>query len=88
MFSIYRSQEAVGPLREVWEQADDSLRQAILEATERVNERLHHEPQTKGESRTNSTRILFEAPIAVLFEVDDEKQLVNIVRSWAFRTAA
>jgi hypothetical protein len=88
MFSIYRSQESVSPLREVWEQADDSLREAILEAIERVNERLHHEPHTKGESRTNTTRILFEAPVAVLYEVDDEKQLVNIVRSWAYRTAA
>ena len=33
MFNIYRSQAAVTPLREVWEQADEELREAILQAT-------------------------------------------------------
>ncbi len=88
MFNIYRSQEAVTPLREVWEQADDDLREAILNASRLVNLRLHDNPHGEGESRDGRTRILFQAPIGVLYEVDDDKKLVSIVRSWAFRTTA
>jgi hypothetical protein len=87
MFNIYRSQAAVTPLREVWEQADETLREAILHASRLVNLRLHEDPHGEGESRDERTRILFEAPVAVLYEVDEDKKLVNIVRSWAFRTA-
>ena len=88
MFNIYRSQAAVMPLREVWEQADEELREAILSASRLVNLRLHEDPHSEGESRDGQTRILFQAPVGVLYEVDEGKKLVNIVRSWAFRTTA
>jgi hypothetical protein len=88
MFNIYRSQAAVTPLREVWEQADDDLREAILNASRLLNLRLHEDPHGEGESRDGRTRILFQAPVAVLYEVNEDKKLVTVVRSWAFRTTA
>jgi hypothetical protein len=88
MFSIYRSEAAVIPLRETWQGADEDLRQAILRATSRINQRLHERPHQQGESRDGRTRILFEAPVGVLFEIDEGRKLVNIVRSWAYRCAA
>jgi hypothetical protein len=87
MFNIYRSQEAVTPLREAYEQADEELREAILQASRLVNLRLHEDPHSEGESRDTQTRILFQAPVGVLYEVDEDKKLVNILRSWAFRRA-
>jgi hypothetical protein len=87
MFSIYRHQTAMTSLKDTWEQADLPLREAILEATLRVNDRLQREPTGQGESRDEKTRILFEAPLAVLFEVDEAKKLVSIVRAWAYRRA-
>jgi hypothetical protein len=88
MFSIYRSEAAVIPLRETWQGADEDLRQAILLATHRINQRLHERPHKQGESRDGRTRVLFEAPVGVLFEIDEDRKLVNIVRSWAYRCAA
>jgi hypothetical protein len=88
MFSIYRSETAVLPLRETWQEADEDLRQAILRATHLINQRLHERPHRQGESRDGRTRVLFQAPVGVLFEIDEDKRLVNIVRSWAYRCAA
>lgn len=87
MFNIYRSQAAVTPLRETFEQADVDLREAILHASRLVNLRLHEDPHGEGESRDGRTRVLFQAPVAVLYEVDEDKKLVNVLRSWAFRRA-
>jgi hypothetical protein len=88
MFSVYRTDTAQAPLREVWEAAGDGLRRAILQASHEVDQRLFREPQLQGESRGDNARILFQAPLGVLFEVNAEKKLVTILRSWAFRTSA
>jgi hypothetical protein len=88
MFIIYRSPEAMLPLRETWEWADDALRRAILLATIRVDQRLQEGAQTQGESRDDQKRVLFEAPLGVLFEADESKQFVRIVRCWAYRVGA
>ncbi len=88
MFSVYRTDTAQAPLREVWEAADDGLRRAILRASHQIDQCLFREPHEQGESRGGSERILFQAPLGVLFEVNAEKKLVTILRSWAFRTCA
>jgi hypothetical protein len=88
MFSIYRDQSAMVPLKETWEQADAPLREAILEASRRLDQSLHTAPHEQGESRDNNTRILFEAPLAVLFDVDEPNKVVRILRAWAYRCAA
>jgi hypothetical protein len=88
MFSIFRDQAAMGLLKSTWETADDALREAILRASGRIDQRLHHFPQEQGESRDDNTRILFQAPLAVLFEVDEAKKLVSIRRAWTYRSGA
>jgi hypothetical protein len=84
MFSIYRSQTALIPLNETWERADDVLREAIVQASRRVDQQLQSDPHEQGESREEGTRILFQAPLAVTFEVDEPKKLVRILRAWTF----
>ncbi len=88
MFSIYRSQTALVPLRETWEQADAVLRDAIVQASRQVDQQLQTAPNEQGESREEGTRILFQAPLAVTFEVDEPKKLVRILRAWTFCRAA
>ena len=85
MFSIYRTNEAQSPLRSAWEQAGSALRKAILQASHQADELLHREPHEQGESRGDKARILLLAPLGILFEVDHDKRLVTILRSWAFR---
>ena len=74
----------MAPLREMWERAGASLRRAILQATQRLDARLAGDPHGEGESRGERIRILFERPLGVLFEVDEEKRLVRVLRSWAY----
>ncbi len=88
MFSIYRDQTSMTSLKETWEQADAPLREAILEASRRLDQFLQSDPHTQGESRDNKTHILFEAPLGVLYDVDEANKVVRIVRAWAFRCAA
>jgi len=84
MFAIYRSPESMAALRETWENADEGLRQSILEASHRLDRQLYNTPHKRGESRDGRTRIIFHAPIAVTFEIDAAKQLVRVLRSWVY----
>ncbi len=88
MFSIYRDQAAMVPLKDTWEQASEALRESILQASGRLDQQLQHDPQAQGESRDDKTRILFQAPLGVTFAVDEAKKLVYIVRAWAYRCGA
>jgi hypothetical protein len=88
MFSIYRNHTAMASLKETWENADSALREAILSASRRLDQQLHNDPHEQGESRDENTRILFDAPLGVLFEVDQAKKLVHILRAWAYPSAA
>ncbi len=88
MFSIFRSQSAMLPLKQVWELADDDLREAILRASRKLDQQLHTEPQEKGEAREGNVRIAFQEPLAVLFEVDEAKKLVRILRAWTYQVGA
>jgi hypothetical protein len=87
MFSIYRSQSALIPLKETWEHADATLREAIVQASRRVDQQLQSDPHDQGESREEGTRILFESPLGVTFEIDEPKKLVRILRAWAYSRA-
>jgi hypothetical protein len=86
MFSIYRHHTAMTPLKETWDQADPLLREAILAASRQLNEQLSRDPLEQGESRDDKTRILFSAPLGVLFEVDEARKLVSIVRAWVYQS--
>jgi hypothetical protein len=88
MFIIYRNQSAMTPLKDTWENAEAPLRDAILQASRLVDLQLQENPQQQGESRDGTRRIVFQAPMAVEFEVDEQKQVVHILRAWAYRTAA
>lgn len=84
MYAIYRSESANRSLKETWQRASNDLREAILVATDRMNQRLFEHPQEEGESREGATRILFEEPVAALFEVDEASRSVRILRTWAY----
>jgi hypothetical protein len=88
MFSVYRDRKAMAIVLRTWEQADEAQRQEILRAVHCLDRQLQHDPHEQGESRGGPTRILFLAPLAVLFEVDEAKKLVNVLRAWVFRAAA
>ncbi len=88
MFSIFRTGEATLPLKHAWEQGGDTFRKAVLKATHAIDKALARDPHEQGESRDGETRILFSAPVGVLFEIDDANRRVNVLRAWAYGGAA
>jgi hypothetical protein len=56
-----------------------------MTASRRVDQQLHLTPQEQGESRDAGSRILFEAPLGIIYKVDEEKKLVRILRAWMYR---
>jgi len=88
MFCVYRNETAMTLLRRTWDGAGDELRLTILRAMQQIERELQSDPHHKGESRPGGARILFQSPLAVLFEVDDEKNLVRIVRAWSYRNGS
>jgi hypothetical protein len=87
MFSIFRTGEATAPLKTAWEEGGEALRKAILQATHAIDHLLARAPHELGESREGKVRILFSNPVAVLYEVDDAQQRVNVLRAWAYNRA-
>ena len=88
MYIIYRNQQAMIPLQETWEQADEAARGAILLAMHRMDQQLQNNPQEQGESRPGKVRILLEAPMAILYKVDDTKEVVTVLRAWVYANQA
>ncbi len=86
MFSIYRSEDTTRFLKKTWEEADEALQLAILEATDLLNRALAEAPHEQGESREDGMRILFEAPLAVEYEIDHDRRIVHVRRTWAYHT--
>jgi hypothetical protein len=86
MFSIYRSEHTTSFLKKTWEEADEALQQAILEATDLLNRALADRPHEQGESREDGSRVLFEAPLGIEYEIDDDRRIVHVRRTWAYRS--
>jgi hypothetical protein len=67
----------------VWMASAD--REAVTTASAELDRRLADDPEDEGESRVNTLRITFEKPLAIYFDVNSEKKLVQVVRVWEYR---
>jgi hypothetical protein len=84
MFTIRWRRSARDELATRWINADSALRKAITVATYAIEKALAQNPEEKGESRPNSRRIYFHAPLGVLFKVNAEKATVIILHVWVY----
>ena len=67
-------------LADLWTNAPD--RTAIAAAADSIDAAKEHDPQSLGESRGSITRIAFETPLAVLFDVDVARRSVRVWDVW------
>jgi hypothetical protein len=72
---------AENQLAQIWMDAG-AHRQLVRAAADRMDANLQSHPYQDSESRWGRTRILIDAPLAVLFEVDDDKKLVDVMKVW------
>jgi hypothetical protein len=72
-------------LAELWLEASD--RNAVTEAAHWIDQRLKSEPENEGESRPDGRRILFAAPLGVIFRAISRDQRVVVSHVWKFKTS-
>ena len=64
---------------------DPVSRADIADAANRIDRLLQRNPDQVGESRDEEgQRIVFVAPLAVLFNVKQDDRLVEVIHVWAF----
>lgn len=71
-------------LADLWLAATSDVRRKITSAARDIELALKRSPQDTGESRDNGRRIFFVSPLAVLFEVDEQENVVRILKTWLF----
>ena len=85
MFRVVWDPIALDEHAAAWLRADSTVRQAITEAVQAIDRRLESFPEQQGESRAYNRRILFQAPLGVVFEVDVQSRLVWVIHTWSYR---
>lgn len=85
MYRIAWSQHALDELAAIWVAATSSLRAQITEAASSIDEKLSADPFAVSESRDNNERVCFGCPLALTFEVDEERQVVWILHLWQYK---
>jgi hypothetical protein len=75
-FTVIYRRSAEDHLTVLWTKGPD--RQAISRAANEIDARLGKNPLLEGESRSETTRILFVPPLAVLYEVSDSDRMVFV----------
>lgn len=74
--------EATEELAELW--FDREIRSSVSEAVIKIDLQLAVNPITAGESRPDNRRILFETPLAVLYETFEVERKVQVLSIWYY----
>lgn len=84
MYQVSWQPAAIQELADLWTRADTTVRQAINDAVEQVDDRLERNPSSFGESRGGNNRVGFAFPLVVMFTISSEKSTVYVahVRPW------
>ena len=67
-------------LANLWLGASD--RQAMANASNRIDWLLKHFPEVVGESRDHGRRILIESPLAVIYKIDPGDRMATVLAVW------
>jgi hypothetical protein len=79
-YTVAYKPSAEQELAAIWNSAID--RQMVTEATNRIDDVLEPNPEQQGESRDGATRIMFERPLAVQFELREQDRYVEVLKVW------
>lgn len=84
-YSVVWLPDAEQELADLWLNSSD--RGAITKAAAVLDQLLERDPAQEGESRPNGRRILFAAPLAAIYRVHSDKEQVDVLHVWQFRTS-
>jgi len=78
-FSVNWKTAAQNDLAALWVAADTAGRRAITTASHAIDKLLANDPDTVGESRPRSRRIVFVAPLVAIFQVSEPDRRVDVL---------
>ncbi len=81
-YTVIWKKAAERMLAQIW--LDSGDRPAVTAASNRIDQLLGHDPETRGESRDQNRRVLFESPLGVAYIVDPQDMKVHILAVWQF----
>jgi len=79
-FTVVWTKEAEKRLAELW--LDSADREAVTNASDRIDHLLSIDPLHAGEERVVNFRILFEPPLAVTFDINEQDLRVKVWSIW------
>jgi len=79
MYEVDWLQEALDELTALWLDADSALRDALTDASHRVDQLLSQDPHGAGEARSGNQRIIFIDPLAVFYRIELDGQTVTVL---------
>ena len=80
-FTVTWKADAQDELADLWMRSVD--RQAVSDAAQRLERMLGNDPLNVGESRSGVTRLAFDAPLGVMFDVSIDDCLVTVLHVWS-----
>ena len=83
IFTVTWKPTADDELADLWLKGPD--RAAITAAANAIDALLRVDPHLQGESRADGTRVLFQPPLGVRFEVNEQDRVVEVLKVWRFR---
>jgi hypothetical protein len=81
IYTVVWTKAALSLLADAWSAAID--RQAVTDASDRIDGILRNDAHRQGESREGDRRILFEPPLGVLFQASEPDRVATIKYVWA-----
>lgn len=67
-------------LAQLW--IDEPNRHTIADAADALDRKLAIDPQHLGESRLDTTRVVFEGRLVELFDVNEADRMVSVLDIW------
>ena len=81
-YTVLWTPEAENDLATIWIESED--RKAVATAANAIDTLLREQPQSQGESRYDSVRVMFAAPLGIDFEVVEEDRAIYVLTVWSF----
>ena len=72
-------------LASAWIDSDSATRRSINSAVKAIEEILRADPLDAHESRPLGRRIMFVAPLSIIFRVEDNEQVVSVLDLWLMK---
>lgn len=79
-FTVVWTDSAASELAAIWNASTD--RAEVSNAANSLDASLANDPSSVGESRGGRTRIAIRAPLAILFDCDDDGRIVTVWDLW------